>query len=151
MKLNLDLSRFKPQLKMVQQVDQQKIFDPIRKKYLVFTPEELVRQLFILYLIEAKKYPKNRIAVEKAIQVNELSKRCDLIIYDPALKPLIIVECKSPKVKLNDSTFRQAAIYNLSLQVPYLIITNGLETYVAKIDFKQNDFCLIDEIPEFIL
>lgn len=149
MKLNLDLSQFKPQLKMVQQKDQQKIFDPIRKKYLVFTPEELVRQLFILYLMEAKKYPKNKIAAEKAIQVNELNKRCDLIIYDQALKPLIIVECKSPKVKLNDSTFRQAAIYNLSLQVPFLIITNGLETYIAKIDFNQKDFCLIDDIPDF--
>lgn len=151
MKLNLDLSLYKPQLKMVQQEDQQKIFDPIRKKNLVFTPEELVRQLFVLYLIESKKYPKNRIAVEKAIQVNELNKRCDLIIYDHKLKPLIIVECKSPKVKLKDSTFRQAAIYNLSLRVPYLIITNGLETYVAKIDFKHNNFCLIDEVPDFVL
>lgn len=109
------------------------IFDEIRKKWLVFLPEEWVRQNFIQYLIRVKQYPASLIAVEKGIQLGELKKRCDLIVYRDA-KPWMIIECKSSLIHLSESVVHQIFRYNLSLQVPYLVITNGTKSFGVKVE-----------------
>ena len=126
------------------------IFDSIRKKYIVLTPEEWVRQNFVKYLIEEKNYPKSLLAIEKEITVNRLKKRCDIVIYNRDLKPIVIVECKSPSIKINQETFDQAARYNLSLNVKYLIITNGMNHYCCTIDEENKAYIFKEEIPSFL-
>ncbi len=108
------------------------IFDVYRRKWVILTPEEWVRQHTLRYLVEEKKYPAGLLSVEKAIKVNTLLKRCDAVFYNTARKPLLIIECKSPEVEINQNVFEQAMRYNLSLQVNYLFITNGLQHYFFK-------------------
>ncbi len=149
MLLELDLLQFQPRLRLTKSDDGAFVFDPIRRKEVVLTPEELLRQLVLLYLLEEKKYPAQRIRSELGIQVNGLSRRCDLVIFDAALKPWLLVECKSPKVILNQKTFEQAARYNLSLRAPYLTVTNGLATYCSALDFEQESFEYLAGLPEY--
>ncbi|MDG1476239.1 MAG: type I restriction enzyme HsdR N-terminal domain-containing protein, partial [Vicingaceae bacterium] len=103
------------------------IFDFIRKKYLVLQPEEWVRQNFIQFLVNDKNYAASLIAIEKGLKLNELQKRADIVIYDSQAKPIVLIECKAPKVKINQEVFEQIARYNMVFKVPYLIVTNGLE------------------------
>ena len=110
------------------------IHDPIRRKYLVQTPEETVRQLTVQYLIEEKGYPQNRISVEKALKVNELTKRFDILVFERAMKPFLLVECKAPNIPISQDTFRQIAIYNMPLSVRFLMVTNGNDTYCCEMD-----------------
>ena len=126
------------------------IFDIIRKKNVVLTPEEWVRQNFIRYLIEEKSYPKSLLAIEKEIKVNKLKKRCDIVVYNRQLKPILIVECKSFNVKINQQAFDQAARYNQSLNVKNLIITNGLSHYCCLIEENKETYTFIKDIPSFI-
>lgn len=125
------------------------IFDPIRKKYLVLLPEEWVRQNFIQFLIKDKNYAAGLIAVEKGLKLNELQKRADIVVYDNYGKPLVLIECKAPKIKINQDVFEQIARYNMALKVPYLVVTNGLDHYCAKIDFAANSFEFLKEIPNY--
>ena len=145
----IDFLRFKAQLKTKVNKDRRYIFDPIRQKYLVLFPEELVRQLVLLYLIQDKKYNKNRVKVEKTLKVNQRTKRCDILIYDQAVQPLLLVECKAPQVKITQATFEQIAWYNMPLQVQYLVVTNGLSTYCCKMDYERQTYHFLEEIPEF--
>jgi len=124
------------------------IFDAIRKKYLKLLPEEWVRQNFIQFLIHEKNYPTGLIEIEKGLRLNELQKRVDVLIYKGA-NPILLIECKAPKVKINQEVFEQIARYNKALKVPYLAVTNGLEHYCAKIDFKENSFEFLEEIPNY--
>jgi type I site-specific restriction endonuclease len=126
------------------------IFDSIRKKYVQLTPEEWVRQNFVRYLIEEKNYPKSLLAIEKEITVNRLKKRCDVVIYTRDLKPIVVVECKSPSVKINQASFDQASKYNLSLNVKYIIITNGMKHYCCTIDEENKTYIFKEEIPSFL-
>ena len=112
------------------------IFDEIRKRWVLLTPEEWVRQNFLQYLVVEKKYPKSLIAVERGIKVNALQKRCDIIIYKND-KPFVVVECKEPNEQLNENVLMQLLRYNMQLQVPYLIITNGSYTYGWKIENEK--------------
>src|SRR5215211_2096580 len=105
------------------------VFDNIRKIWLVLTEEEWVRQNFIRYLVSEMRYPSTVIAVEKEILLNGLKKRFDVLIYDKNLQPWMLVECKAPKVALNDAVLQQVLRYHISVPVPYLVITNGLTTY----------------------
>lgn len=123
------------------------IFDPFRKKFIRLTPEEWVRQNFIQYLIDQKQYPAGRIALEKALKVNEMNKRTDAVIFDNNGFPLVIIECKAPEVKISQKTFDQIARYNLTLKVKYLIVTNGLEHYISLIDFENQNYSFLPEIP----
>jgi len=125
------------------------IFDFIRKKYLVLQPEEWVRQNFIQYLIQDKNYVASLIAIEKGLKLNELQKRADIVIYDKQAQPIVLIECKAPKVNLNQEVFEQVARYNMVFKVPYLIVTNGLEHYCAKIDFQKNSFEFLENIPDY--
>jgi hypothetical protein len=122
------------------------IFDPIRKKYLVLLPEEWVRQNFIQYLINEKSFPSTLIAIEKGLKLNELQKRADIVIYDNKGQPIVLIECKAPKVKINQEVFEQVARYNIVFKVPYLVVTNGIEHYCAKVDLKENSFEFLQEL-----
>ncbi|MFM9952172.1 MAG: type I restriction enzyme HsdR N-terminal domain-containing protein, partial [Saprospiraceae bacterium] len=109
--MDLSLMRFKHLLQLRQSAEGAAIYDPIRKKWLVLQPEEMVRQLAVSYLLEEKRYNKNRIKIEKSLRVNTLSKRCDVLVYDPDMRPFLLVECKAPQVKISEATFRQLAAY----------------------------------------
>ncbi len=141
------MSVFAPKVKI--ENGKRLIFDDIRKKYVVATPEELVRQNFIHFLISEKKYPKSKISVEKGIHLNGLSKRFDIVVYDKTMKPWIIIECKAPKVPITQKTFDQAAQYNIKLQVNYLITTNGAETFCCKINAQEKKYEFLNEIPDY--
>ena len=125
------------------------IFDPIRKKYLVLLPEEWVRQNFIQFLIKDKNYSASLIAIEKGLKLNELQKRADIVIYDKQAQPIVLIECKAPKVKINQEVFEQVARYNMVFKVPYLVVTNGLDHYCAKVDFIENSFEFLVDIPNY--
>ena len=105
----------------------QYIWDDIRKKWVKLTPEEWVRQNFVQYILAAKKYPASLVAIEKGIELNGLKKRCDIVLFQNQ-KPWMIVECKEPDVPLSENTFMQVIRYNMVLQVPFLVLTNGSNT-----------------------
>ena len=123
------------------------LWDIVRRKYVVVTPEEMVRQQLIQFLVNEKEVPLSKIAVEKLIEVNDLKKRFDVLVYDNDFKPLLLAECKAPQIKLNDETLHQVANYNQTLAVPYLLITNGINIHLAKIDFEKKQFAWMNEIP----
>jgi len=113
--------------------DKDLIFDEIRKKWIRLTPEEWVRQNFIQYLIQNKKYPASIIAVEKEIKLGNLKKRCDIVVYKSHL-PWMIIECKEQNVVMNDVVLQQTLRYNITLQVQILVVTNGSLSYAFNID-----------------
>ena len=125
------------------------IFDPIRKKYLVNTPEEWVRQNFIQFLVQEKGYPASLMAVEMGIDVLNTKKRCDIVLYNTMGKPHIIVECKAPSIKIAQDTFDQIARYNLTLKTEFLIVTNGLQHYVCVMDHENKCYHFLKEIPNY--
>ena len=125
------------------------IFDKVRKKYFVLTPEEWVRQHYISFLIEEKKYPVSLIAIEKQLTINGLKKRSDILIFNTDGKPEIIVECKAPSVKITQETFDQIARYNLTLKANYLVVTNGLQHIFCKIDTLKESYIFLPEIPDY--
>lgn len=125
------------------------IFDDLRKKYFVLTPEEWVRQHFVQFLIHDKKYPVSLIALEKQLILNNLKKRTDIVVFNNSGNPDIIVECKAPHIKISQDTFDQIARYNLKLNANYLIVTNGLEHYFCKMDFENENYIFLNEIPNY--
>ena len=125
------------------------IFDIIRKKYVILTPEEWVRQHFIHYLIHDKGYPISLIAIEKKLHVNKLMKRADILVFNSNGNPLIIVECKAPSIALTQSTFDQIARYNSTLNAEYLIVTNGLKHLYCKTDHKKEQYVFLKNIPDY--
>ena len=125
------------------------IFDEIRKKFIILTPEEWVRQNVVKYLLEEKTYPKSYINVEKLIKVNDLSKRYDIIVYQPNGEIFLLVECKAPEVKIAQETFDQIARYNLTLTAKYLMVTNGLNHYFCEMDFENEKYNFLKELPKF--
>lgn len=125
------------------------IFGLIRKKFLVLTPEEWVRQHFVAYLISQKKYPVSLIAVEKQLAVNGLKKRTDILIFNTSGTPEIIVECKAPSVPITQNTFDQIARYNLQLQANYLVVTNGLEHYYCQLDHVNERYQFLKDVPDY--
>lgn len=148
MKLELDLLRFKDQLQVKRQAEKRLIFDPVRRKWLVLQPEEMVRQLMVCYLLQEKGYRKNRLSAERGLQVNSLQGRFDLLVYDQDVKPYLLVECKAPQLALKQSTFEQAAWYNTTLCVPYMMVTNGRDAYCCAIDYEAKDYHYLDAVPE---
>ena len=125
------------------------IFDNLRKKYFVLTPEEWVRQHFVQFLIDKKKYPVSLIALEKQLTINNLKKRTDIVIFNTDGNPDIIVECKAPHIKITQNTFDQIARYNLKLNANYLVLTNGLEHYFCQLDIKNETYIFLKDIPNF--
>lgn len=125
------------------------IFDVVRKKYLLLTPEEWVRQNFIQYLNKVKKYPLGLMGVEQMVKYNSLKTRADIVMYNTEGKANIIVECKAPDVKITQDTFNQIAKYNSQLKVKYLLVTNGMNHYCCKMDYESNRITFLEEIPNY--
>jgi len=123
------------------------ILDPVRKKYVKLTPEEWVRQNFIQYLINAGGYPPGLMGVEVLFNLNRLKRRVDILIHNRAGVPVMIVECKAPEIKIDDKVFDQIVCYNLGLQVPYIVVTNGIDHYACRIDFTTNKYEFLLVIP----
>ena len=126
------------------------LFDELRKKWILSTPEEEVRQQFWKYLHFEKKYPVSLMAIEKTIIINGLNKRFDLLIYDRNGNPNIIVECKSRNVIINESTLNQILSYQYKIGAKYLILTNGKETYCLEIDLTEKKVIYLENIPQYI-
>jgi len=125
------------------------IYDPFRRKDVALAPEEWVRQHFVNFLVTEKYYPAELIANEVSIDVNSTSKRCDTVIYDKYLNPLVIVEYKAPEVVITGDVFEQISRYNLTLRVPYLIVSNGLTHYCCYMDYKDMKCVFLENIPEY--
>jgi|TARA_B110000977_G_C10867687_1_gene412280 hypothetical protein len=125
------------------------IFDNLRKKYMVLTPEEWVRQHFVQFLIEEKKYPASLIALEKQLTLNNRKKRTDILVFNKEGNHDIIVECKAPKIKITQATFDQIARYNLKLKANFLVVTNGLDHFYCKMDFENEAYIFLKDIPNY--
>jgi len=125
------------------------IFDPQRNKYVLLTPEEWVRQNFVKFLIHERSYPGGRIVLEKTIKVNNLIRRCDILVYDDYFTPLLLVECKAPGVKISRSVFDQASNYNQLFNLGFLVVTNGLVHYCAQLDFAKRSIKFLNNIPHY--
>jgi hypothetical protein len=123
------------------------IFDGIRKKYLVLTPEEWVRQHFVNYLVTHLHYPRTLIRIEGGLKFNSLRKRSDIVVYDREGLPWMIVECKSPDVPVDASTVRQVSVYNATLKARFITVTNGLQHFCCSIQRDEKKFEMLTEIP----
>ena len=123
------------------------ILDIIRRQYVALTPEEWVRQHFVHFLINHKGYPQSLMANEVQLKLNGMSRRCDTVVYDRALKPRVIVEYKAPSVSITQKVFDQICRYNMVLQVDYLIVTNGLTHYCCKVDNEARSYTFLHEVP----
>lgn len=137
------------QFKLKQQGPRTQIFDAIRKKYVVLTPEEWVRQNFLQYLIQDKNFPASLIAVEAGLKYNQLQKRMDVLVYDKQGRPHLMVECKAPEVKITQDVFDQIARYNMVFKVKYLVVTNGLHHFCCLMDYTTNTYIYLEQIPVF--
>lgn len=126
------------------------IFDPIRKRELLLSPEEWVRQNCLAYLKDMG-YPWSLTAVEKELSINSLKKRTDILVYDGNSNPFLLVECKAPSIEINQDTFDQIARYNLALNAKYLMVTNGLNHYYCSLDYQNKRYEFLRELPKFEL
>lgn len=121
------------------------IYDSVRKRFVALTPEEWVRQNLLCFMEQVFAYPVSRMAVEKRVEVNGLSQRADVVVYNSFGLPCLVAECKAASVKITEETFLQAARYNLGLNVPFYVLTNGLEHFCMK--WVDNSFLFLDELP----
>jgi len=141
--IKIEYPEYQPEIKT--EGNKEVIFDAIRRRWTLLTPEEWVRQNFLQYLVHVKKYPASLIAVEKEIKLGELKKRFDVVVHDRNTKPWMIIECKSMNVTLDKSVLDQVLRYNITLQVPYLVITNG--SYCMASLISNNELTEISELP----
>jgi hypothetical protein len=125
------------------------IFDGIRKKFVMLTPEEWVRQNFVQFLKKEKHFPESLMALEKQIMVNGNQRRFDLLVYSRKGKPHLIAEFKAPGVKITQDTFDQVVRYNMALRVDRVVVSNGLQHFACEIDYATNSYSFLKEIPEF--
>ncbi len=136
-------------LKIINKDNKRYIFDIIRKKYLVLSPEEWVRQNLLMFLIEEKSYPKNLIRVEQKLEGNDIFFRADAVVYNNKGKALMIIECKADNVKITQKVFEQISKYNLHFKVKYLLVSNGKENYICKLNYADKTYKFIDTIPNY--
>ena len=125
------------------------VFDEIRKKFVVLTPEEWVRQHVVQFLINEKKYPKSLVNVEKLLTINGLTKRYDAVVFNNDGSIFILVECKAPQIKITQTVFDQIARYNMTMQSEYLMVTNGLDHYFCQMDYANEKYCFLKELPDY--
>ncbi len=147
--MKLNMPDYSDRIRLRKQDEQLQIFDSIRGKWLVLTPEEWVRQNTIIYISDTLEAPMSRIANEVTINYNGLTKRCDSIIYNDYGNPLIIIEYKRTDVAITQRVFDQIAIYNLQLRVPYLIVSNGLQHLLCKVDFENRKYIFAQQWPKY--
>ena len=125
------------------------VFDSLRKKFIILTPEEWVRQHVVHYLLSEKKFPASLLSVERQLKVNNLIKRYDILAFNPNGSIHLMVECKASSVKINQDSFDQIARYNLSLNATYLMVTNGLEHYYCQMDYEKEKYHFLEDIPSW--
>jgi len=147
MLLELPLMDYYDFLKVKTEEGKKYIWDEIRKKWYVLQPEEMVRQLTVEYFIRDLAYNKNKIQIEKRLMINGMEKRFDILVYDNDFNPYLLVECKRPEVAIDQKVFDQISIYNLALNVPYLLVTNGPQSYCCKINFEEKGYEFLNAIP----
>ncbi|MDB4903784.1 MAG: hypothetical protein JWQ63_3065 [Mucilaginibacter sp.] len=135
--------------KITDQNGQLILFDMIRKKNIVITPEEWVRQHFVQYLINQKHYPKTLIRLEGGHKLNGMAKRSDIVVYNSAGEKVLLVECKAPSVPIDQKTFDQVARYNMVHKVNLMAVSNGLDHYYCRIDFENQGYQFIEELPDY--
>ncbi len=135
--------------KISEQDGQFTLFDPIRKKTIIITPEEWVRQHFVQYLIQQKKYPKTLIKLEGGHKLNGMPKRSDIIVYNSTGEKILLVECKAPSVIIDQKVFEQVARYNMVHKVKLLAVSNGLQHYYCRIDLEKKAYDFMPDLPEF--
>ena len=128
---------------------QPQIFDILRKKYIALTPEEWVRQHFVHFLVEHKGYPAALMANEIQLKVGEKTLRADSVLYSRDLKPRIIIEYKAPHIPITQKVFDQISIYNMLLHVDYLVVSNGLQHYICKMDYNDKKYLFLEDIPDY--
>lgn len=147
MQANINLEPLIRELKINTSDDGKKIWDPVRKKWFILYPEELVRQLVICYLTKCKNYSTGRIAVEKSITVNGLQKRFDIAVMDEMLRPYLLIECKAFNTNIRQSVFDQIARYQSTLDSTYLMVTNGAQSFCFYADHEKKQYQFLDDIP----
>lgn len=125
------------------------IFDILRLKYVSLTPEEWVRQHFIHYIIEHKNYPKELLANEIELKIGTKRLRCDSVLYDKELHPRMIIEYKAPEITITQKVFNQISVYNQMLKVDYLIVTNGIQHYCCEMDYDNQKYLFLEDIPDY--
>lgn len=125
------------------------IFDIIRKKQIVLTPEEWVRQHIIHFFINELKYPKTLIKIESGLTYNQLQKRSDVVVFNREGKPWLLMECKSPDIKLNQNTVMQAAVYNNDVKAKYIAVSNGMQHVCYEVKQNVSDIELLQAFPEY--
>lgn len=135
--------------KIIDRGGQLLIFDEIRKKQIVLTPEEWVRQHFVQYLIKNKGYPRTLIKLEGGLKLHGMAKRSDIVVHNSSGEKILLVECKAPAVPVDQKTFDQAARYNMVHQVPLLVVTNGLVHHCCKIEFNKQAYTFLSELPAY--
>ena len=127
----------------------QSIFDVLRRKYVALTPEEWVRQHFVHFLIEHKRYPKALMANEIQLAIGNKKLRCDSVLYDRTLRPRMIIEYKAPTVSITQKVFDQITIYNMLLHVDYLVVSNGIKHYCCRMDYANQKYLFLEDIPDY--
>ncbi len=145
--MKLDLLQSLDSLKLKNESGNTFVWDPCRKKWVAFTPEEMIRQLYMEYLIRQHSIPIHKIQVEKQIKVGLKLKRFDVLVYDRALKPFMVIECKSPDHPLDEKTASQVVRYNLEIQAPYQVIVNGYEQLIFMKNVNQ--WNAIESFPSY--
>ena len=143
--IQLNLPAFEHKIKKEQ--EKLYIYDSIRRKYLLLTPEEWVRQHFLHYLISELHYPKGLITTESGLKYHHLQRRTDIVVFDRQAKPYMIVECKAPSVKINQQVFNQIATYNKVLQANLLVISNGLQHFCCRLKTENQKWEFLPQIP----
>ena len=145
----MTISNNKYPLKIITKYQKKYIFDPIRKKHIILTPEEWVRQNFIKYLVESKNYPVGLIGVEQKLPGKDQNFRTDIVVFSRSGKAIMIIECKSEKIKISQDVFDQAAKYNFQFKADYLVVTNGINNYMSKLNYQEKSYQFLNEIPEY--
>lgn len=143
----LKLLQWKEHLQIKSADGKQYIFDPIRKKYYVLQPEEFVRQLIIVWLINDQKIPRNLIQVEKLFNLHGLKRRFDIVVYNKQMQAYLIVECKSHEVNITQQVFDQISAYQQSIKAPFLMVSNGKASYIVEMNDENKQFEFYSEIP----
>jgi len=136
-------------LRTTERDGQRVVYDPVRERYVRLTPEERVRQVFLRYLTDVLDVPLGLTAVEQKVNVYGQTQRADLVVFNRQGKPLLLVECKAPGTSIRQETFDQGARYNVVLNAPFLVITNGLEHYACRVDPETKSVSFLDDLPDY--
>lgn len=137
----------KADIKIICKEEKHQVFDVIRRRYVALTPEEWVRQHFVHFLLNYKGYPQTLMANEVQIKLNKLSRRCDTVLYNRDLTARMIIEYKAPHVEITQAVFDQICRYNFVLKVDYLIVSNGMQHYCCKMDYVNNRYTFLKDVP----